>query len=144
VFHAPLRIDESTLMPVVDATTDPIVLDLRILKSINSYGTRKLVGFVRSVRPRSVEYKDCPSVFVDTINVVRDLLGDDRKASRVRSLGVPFYCDPCDEFHDVLCQLDALKPDVKNLGLPPHDCPKCGSKMLADVESDEFLAFMGA
>lgn len=145
VQYAPEKIDESTLLPQVDdASAQPLVLNFKAVKTINSYGTRKLLGFVRKWLPRTLEYHECPSIFIDTINIVRDLLGTPRDPSIVKSFAVPHYCNDCATYFDVMAKATAIVRDADDLGLPKQACPKCKSQDTEiDVEPDEHLAFYG-
>ena len=143
VYFSPEKIDEATVFPTVSAgTPEPLVLNFRHIKTINSYGTRKLLVFVRSWHPRKIEYWECPSIFVDTINIVRDLIGSPRNPSIVKSFAVPHYCVACANYFDIMVAAAAINRYADNLGLTASPCPKCQSKDTEiDAEPDGHLAF---
>ena len=141
VLYAPEKIDESVQLPPVDALPDPIRINMAGLRTINSYGTRRLLGLIRGLGSRRFVYLDCPSVFVDTLNIVRDLLGEDQDPRVVQSFSVPLYCDSCSTYSSVLVQHAAVKPGAEGLGLPAQRCAKCGGQSSVDVDPEEYLAF---
>jgi hypothetical protein len=130
-------------MPPADAAApEPLKLNFGAVRTINSYGTRKLLGFVRSWRPRLVEFHDCPSIFVDTLNIVRDLLGSPRDPKIVKSFAVPFYCADCEYYFDVMVKAGAVNIEADDLGLPPRPCPRCQGPTEVDVDPEEHLSFL--
>ena len=142
-FFAPDKIDESTVMPPIDAATAaPLRLNFSAVRSINSYGIRRLVGFIRTWRPRALEFYDCSSVMVDTINIVRDLLGTPPDPAIVKSFAIPFFCSACDEYFDVIVKAGSIAFEAPNLGLAARTCPRCNGPTEVDVEPEEHLAFL--
>jgi hypothetical protein len=139
--YAPVRIDESTEMPDVADQKEPLKLNMSAVKAINSYGTRRLLAFVRSWAPKRLEYHECSVTFVDAMSIVRDLLGPGRDPTCVKSLYVPLYCEPCDRTYEFLIDYDKVQRDAPRLGLPAQACSKCGRPLVFDLEVDEYFAF---
>lgn len=142
VFYAPDKIDESVQLPVLDGVPDPIKLNMSLVRMINSYGTRKLLGFVRGLGGRKIEFYECPSVFIDTVNIVRDLLGEAHDPRSVVSYSIPHYCDQCSAYVDIMFKYADVRPDEEGLGLPAQRCLKCGGNVYVDVDPEEYLAFI--
>ncbi len=143
VFFAPEKIDETTSLPPLDPDApQPLLLNFAGVRTINSYGTRRLLTFVRAWRPRPLEFHDCPSIFVDTLNIVRDLLGSPRDPGIVKSFAIPYFCAPCELYFDVMVAAGAVDAGADDLGLPPRSCPKCQGVTEVDVDPEEHLAFL--
>ncbi len=120
-----------------------IKIDFTAVRTINSYGTRRLMGFMREVKPRPIEFHNCPSIFVDTLNIVRDVLGNPRDPSIVKSFAIPLCCLDCQHFFDAMIQTKDVKADQDDMGLAPQVCPKCGgTETERDVDADEHLGFL--
>jgi hypothetical protein len=121
----------------------PIQLDFGLVRTINSYGTRRLMRFMREAHPRKIEFHNCPSIFVYTMNIVKDVLGSPRDPSIVKSFAVPCFCADCQHFFDVMIATADVKPDQDDMGLGTPVCPQCGSTDTeADVDAEEHLGFL--
>jgi hypothetical protein len=141
VLRAPSTIDEHTTMPDPTGLPEPLLLDMGGVRVMNSYGTRRFMLFIRSWWPRAYEYVHSSSVFIETVNIVRDLLGPNRDPSLIKSLDLTLQCNDCQTHADVPFVLEQLDLARRDLGLDPGVCAKCGSPRALGFEVDDFLAF---
>ena len=100
-----------------------------------------LIQFVRMYKDRPLEYHNCPVNFVETLNIVRELLGPSRDGSAVKSLALPYHCDDCNRFDERMVQAKRIDMNDKNFGQPPFPCSSCGQPMIIDVLEGEYLDF---
>lgn len=69
---------------------EAIVLDLEGVASINSCGIREWINWFKTTPGVKAEFKNCPKIIVDQINMVSGFLPEDGK---VDSFYVPYYSD---------------------------------------------------
>lgn len=129
-------------MPDLSLAKEPLILNMRRLKTLNSYGIRNIIKMVREWGSRKLEFHECPSMFVDSLNVVRSMLGAPPNPERVRSLCVPHYCEKHDETYDILFEIKDIVADNNSIDLPDQHCPDCGEPMELDCALEEYLMFL--
>ncbi len=127
--------DFSPLLP----QAAPLRLNMKQVTRLNSIGIRNLLKFLADWGPKPFSYEECPSEFVDQLNMIPALLGV-KNHGKVVSLFVPYECLNCDHEEEVLGDLTAYEPSLKN-GTPPpaQSCPKCKADMV--VLTDSFFVF---
>jgi anti-anti-sigma regulatory factor len=81
-----------------------LVLDLKDVSKISSFGIREWVDFVQSVgqKVESIVLVECAPKVVDQLNMVANFAGK----GRVFSFYAPYRCDYCDQDARVLLQVD--------------------------------------
>jgi hypothetical protein len=114
-----------------------VVLDLARVQRLNSAGVREWIVFVRALGERVVELeivRASPAV-VRQLSMVRNTRG----RAKVRSIGLPYLCESCDDDSVVDCWVDG--GDVALPASPPP-CPACGAAMVFDDVVDAYLGFL--
>ena len=139
----PAVLTEKTTFPDPEDVPKTLKFDLKKLKSINSYGIRNLIQFIRQHPDRPLEYHNCPVLFVETLNIVRELMGRDRNPQTVKSLSLPYHCEGCNRFDErLVLSSSIILEDEATHGQPPFECKKCGEPMILDVKENDYLSFM--
>lgn len=119
------------------AETAPLRLDLAGVEQINSCGVREWIHFVRrlSSLPHPFELVGCSPAIVRQINMISNFCG----SGTVRSVLLPYYCEPCG--HEEMRMLDlparGTKPDIEQI----IACGKCGASAEFDDLPDAYLTF---
>ncbi len=117
----------------------PLKLNMREVSRLNSIGIRNLLKFLADWGPKPFEYQECPSEFIDQVNMIPALLGP-KGHGTIATLFVPYECTGCDNEAEVLCKLSEFST-VKTGGEPAvRKCPKCNSDMA--VLTDSFFVFL--
>jgi hypothetical protein len=142
MYYAPERIDEMTETPDISSARDPLKLNMSRLRSINSYGIRNMIKLVREWGSRTMEYHECPPVFVDRLNVVSSMLGTPPNAARVKSFAVPYYCAANDKTYDIMFNVDDLDLTADEPKLPDVKCDECEGPVEPDCSLEEYLLFL--
>jgi hypothetical protein len=135
-------VDETTTMPDLAEAEPPLRIDFSELKTINSYGIRKLIKMIREWSPREFEYHAVPSSVVETFNVVRALLGEPATGEVVKSYSIPHFCEACDKVFEQMFDATDVKIEDGELHVQDRKCPTCGRELEIDVEPDEYFVFL--
>jgi hypothetical protein len=118
----------------------PLHLNIKDVSRLNSIGIRNMLKFLNGWGEKGLVYHECPSEFVDQVNMIPALLGT-KGHGRIESLHVPYECDECDHEEEKLCDVKDIEVVLKKDGEPPTaECPKCQSEMY--VLSDSFFVFL--
>jgi hypothetical protein len=117
----------------------PLRLNMRHVTRLNSIGVRNLLKFLSEWGDRAFYYEECPSEFIDQINMIPALLGNAGRG-QVKSLFVPYECAECDAEEEVLADAEAYREPARQGRLPTRTCGKCGGKM--SVLTDAFFVFL--
>ena len=121
------------------AVKPPLKMNVRQFSRLNSIGIRNLLRFLSEWGEKAFEYLDCPSEFVDQVNMIPALLGV-KSQGKITTLFVPYECPDCDREEEFLCNLSDFM-GLKNGGeIPTKICAKCGGHMA--VLSDSFFVFL--
>ena len=118
---------------------EPLQLNMRQVTRLNSIGVRNLLKFLADWGPKAFSYDQCPSKFIDQINMIPALLGV-KNHGTVKSLFVPYECNNCDHEEEVLAPVDDYCAFAKGQQAPKRQCPKCASPM--NVLTDSFFVFL--
>ena len=131
-------IDEtSDLGPLVRLGARPIVVDLRGVRRINSYGVRVWLDAVRQVPVSApLGFVHCPPPVIDQCNMVAGFLGH----GRLESFYAPMTCRECDESVDRLFEVAACRASGGKL--PATPCPRCRRPMEIDDLEDQYLLYV--
>ncbi len=139
---APREISEATSFPPPDALPAVLKFDLSELKSLNSYGLRNLLDFLRHNASRPLEFHNCPVIFVEMMGIVHGLRGPSANPAVVQSIAIPYQCDDCNKFIDSVAQTSTLDLADANYGQPPLPCDACGRPMAIDPDWAGNLGFL--
>lgn len=143
MYYFPDKVDEMTEFHILERAEEPLLLNFSRLKSINSYGIRNFIKFVRSWEPRRFEFYECTPVFIDAVNVVLNLVGTSGDSSCIKSFYIPHIIDGCKQCESASQEFifDVDDVDFDNLEVAERKCQQCNQVMEPDVELDEYLAF---
>ena len=142
MYFAPERIDELTETPDLSSAREPLRLNMSRLRAINSYGIRNMIKMVREWGSRDLEFMECPPVFVDSVNVVRSLLGTPPKPARVTSFAIPYYCPANDKTYDIMVQASEIDIADSQPMIPEPACDECDGELEPDCSLEEYLLFL--
>jgi hypothetical protein len=113
-----------------------VVLDVGKVRRVNSEGLRRLVQWLRGLKPAQVEVKRCSAAVVDQLNLVPEL----GALVHVRSMFVPLECVKCLGEAEVLVDVPASgRPPI-----PAHACKSCGGPMTMSEPAERYFAFTEA
>ncbi len=127
--------DFSPLLP----KSPPLRLNMKDVSRLNSIGVRNLLKFLADWGTKPFSYDQCPSEFIDQINMIPALLGT-KSHGEIMSLFVPYECLSCDHEEEALCPLADFKGISQGGEAPKRQCPKCGSA--STVLTDSFFVFL--
>lgn len=117
----------------------PLRLNMKGVSRLNSIGVRNLLKFLADWGTKAFSYDQCPSEFIDQINMIPALLGT-KGHGEVLSLFVPYECSKCDFEEEILSPLADFKGVAQGGELPKRKCAKCGSP--STVLTDSFFVFL--
>ena len=99
------KIDENMQFSTVKVPPAQIMIfDFADVLMINSIGIREWVRWIRQLPGNVImKFRRCPRAVVEQINILEGFLP---KGARVESFFVPYYCEKCDQTHNVLYEKD--------------------------------------
>lgn len=117
-----------------------LVINTRDLTSINSWGVREWVRWVRTF-PLGMETTlvECASILVDNINMIAGFLP---RGAAVESFFVPYYCNSCNHSGEYLFESDI---DVKNGNIVESrsaTCENCNRPAEWDIIASSYFRFL--
>lgn len=118
---------DTDLSPLLESSAKHIILNLKGIVEITSIGVKKWVEGISQLQERgkTLEYQECPEVFVEQCNFVLELC----QGVIIHSLQVSFICEDCEEY--LLKTFKREDLDLDNL--PPEIlCPSCGEEMITE------------
>ena len=119
----------------------PLKLNIKNVSRMNSIGIRNLLKFLNAWGDKPFEYHECPSEFVDQLNMIPALLGVGGHG-KVISLHVPYECEDCEHEEETLEPVSNYEAVAKSgEDLPTKPCPKCKGKMY--ILTDSYFVFLG-
>lgn len=93
-------IDEEASLPEVAKDVAELTIDLQFVKSINSYGIREWLNWIKPISERTkIEFINCPKSIVLQFNTVEGFLP---AHATVASFYVPYFCETCDRDRVIL------------------------------------------
>ncbi len=129
-------VDEDAELERLDAVSGKVEINLRRVRRFNSVGTRDWVRTMQRLGERAtIGLVECSPAVIGQLNMISGFLGH----GTVRSFIGPMLCGRCD--HEVE-HLFTTRECRDHDGLPPVDCPKCGSPMALDELEDSYLLFL--
>lgn len=139
VFHLSGVLNEYADFSPLLGRSAPLRLNLRGLSRLNSIGIRNLLKFLADWGASEFVYEECPSEFVDQVNMIPALLGTKRNG-KIKSFFVPFECPKCDFDEEVLTEAPEIIKVRTQGGHVERNCPKCSGAMT--IFSDSFFVFL--
>ena len=139
IFHLSGVLNEYASFDLLLQKPAPLKLNMRLVSRLNSIGIRNLLKFIGDWGPKPFEYLECPSEFIDQINMIPSLLGA-KKTGKVVSLFVPYACDKCDHEPEVLCPVGDFAGVAAGGEPATRKCEKCGGTLT--VLTDSFFVFL--
>lgn len=130
-------IDEHADLSFLGGLAGPkVVLNLRGVRRINSYGVRHWMEHIRKV-PASVQMEvvEIPPPIVDQVNMVHGFMG----RGKVVSFYVPYTCGNCEEYREQLVTSSEVRAKK---ALPEVKCPACDSVMEVDDVEEQYLQIL--
>jgi len=130
-------IDESADLGPISHITEPVSINMREIRRINSFGVRAWIDHIRQV-PHDVKltFVECPPPVIDQCNMVGGFLGH----GVLESFYAPMVCEECDEQQSQLFQTEACRSNGGRL--PATPCPRCGrDREVYDLE-EQYLLFV--
>src|SRR5689334_16178520 len=76
IFHLSGILNEYADFSALLTQKEPLRLDMREVTRLNSIGIRNLLKFLADWSPRKFIYLNCPSEFIDQVNMIPALLGN--------------------------------------------------------------------
>lgn len=130
-------IDERADLSFLSGLAGPkVVLNMRGVRRINSYGVRLWIEQIRKVPLGvAIEVIEVPPPIVDQINMVHGFMG----AGRIVSFYVPYICTNCEEYRELLMTTADGKT---RKGLPEVKCTACDSVMEVDDVEEQYLQIL--
>jgi hypothetical protein len=128
-------IDEHVVLKDFAEASDQIIRwNLRGITMINSLGIRQMVRFIKELGPKSIEFYDCPTPFLEAASIIPSMVGGAGREHRVKSIYLPMQCT---DFH----QFNASVPvkDISfdgGIGMPIFDCPTCKMPLDPNLEHE--------
>jgi anti-anti-sigma regulatory factor len=119
-----------------------VVLDLKDVIKISSFGIREWVDFINNVGQRvdHIVLVECAPKVVDQLNMVANFAGK----GRVFSFYAPYRCDYCDTDSRVLLQVDRDYDAIKSMKPPERPCTNCGNAEYFDEDPTSFFSYLAA
>ncbi len=137
VFFLAGIIDElSEFDQITNSKLSKIVLDLKGIERITSYGVKGWITMLNSLLQKELVYRNCPVTFIEQMNLVPGFKGQ----AVVESFEVPFFCSSCNDEFAITVHTDKIEQisflDVINAN---YDCEKCNNEMEFDSTKHYFM-----
>lgn len=114
--------------------------DLSGVDRINSCGVREWLLFLQKLQTSMrIRFGHVNELFVEQANMIPDILG--AKGTGVDCVEVPYYCEACDCRVSRYLPIDEIR-SVRESGVPPVPCEKCGGQTELDALEDEYFRFL--
>ncbi len=119
-------------------TNSELNLNLKDLISINSSGVRQWILLMRQIKQAKILLFECPKVFVDQANMVRDFIPENAK---IMSFYVPYYNEKNETEKSILFKLN--EHYTTDIVLPlQRVIDNSGSEMEIDVIESKYFKFI--
>jgi len=129
-------VDEDADLVRLLSLTGKVELNLRGVRRFNSVGTRDWVGAMQILaRKAQIVLVECSPAVINQLNMINGFLAH----GTVKSFYGPMLCTRCS--HEI-SHLFTTRECRDHDGLPPVECPKCGSPMGLDELEDSYLLFL--
>jgi anti-anti-sigma regulatory factor len=126
--------EHSDFKPALERASGTVVVDLKGVERVNSYGVREWIAFMKALADKTAH------VVLDQVSIpmVRqmNMIPQVRHRAEVRTIFAPYYCDDCDDERAIALAAGATTA-------PEHAaCPKCGAQMEFDDVQPAYFAFL--
>ena len=130
-------IDENAELSPLSSVREDVVINMKAVRRINSFGVRAWIDAVRQI-PNSVSlvFVECPPPVIDQCNMVTGFLGH----GVLESFYAPMTCEECDEQLDQLFLTETCRANDGKL--PSTPCPRCARDMEVDDLEEQYLLFV--
>ncbi len=131
--------EQSDLGSLADSNDDPLIFDFSNLQRMNSYGIKKWIVSVKGLSGKKITYQNCPSFFIDQLNIVHEL----RAGAEIKSFALPLYCATCKAEKPAMIEVEKAKdPEFQEKIDALYKCPLCDDKLEFDDDVDSFFDFL--
>jgi hypothetical protein len=144
LFEGP--IDEEAQFPELAGGVSEIVIDLQFVRSINSYGIREWLNWIRPIAKRTkIEFMNCPKSIVLQFNTVEGFFPQN---ATVSSFYVPYFCELCDREKIVLFRVGEEIQKVASSWQRKYeiegndDCEAKPCQMESDIGEAKYFSFL--
>ena len=128
----------SSFVTVLNSNLNPLKLDMKCIKAINSTGARCWVESFYNCE-KEIELYHCSPPVIDQFNLIPEFINSKTK---VISFFALFYCDACDQEEFIktipeknFCtQTNHYKEEIL--------CPFCQEEMQEDFNRDDYFLFL--
>jgi hypothetical protein len=119
--------NDTDLTSLAESPTSNLILNFKEIMTITSVGVKKWVEGIKWLQEqgKTVEYHDCPEVFIEQCNMVPELCDN----VKVHTFEVTFVCEECDEEEMQMLKVEEL--DLAN-HTPTAPCPECQEDMILE------------
>ncbi|MBP9706555.1 MAG: HAMP domain-containing histidine kinase [Oligoflexales bacterium] len=115
-----------------------LVFDLHKLKSLNSRGIRSLIDCVQQDSIVELRYKNCPIFFIDTINMVPDLLGKNN-SDIIENFYLPHFCTDCKVQQNENIFVKNAAQVISDILLQNIHCRNCKNALIIEADLNDVL-----
>jgi hypothetical protein len=130
-------IDENADLGFFTELHGRIVVNLKAVRRINSYGVRSWIEAIRTVpADAKLDFVECPPPVIDQVNMISGFLG----RGAVSSFYAPMACAACGHEMDALLDVETCRRAGSRV--PPTDCPRCNATMEVDDLEEQYLLFV--
>ncbi len=113
-----------------------LVLDLKGIKHVNSYGVRDWIDFMKRMeKQHSLTIRGCSPTFIMSANILPGMLGK----AHVESVNRGYQC-PSQHYWWVEVKTEGLDAQVVDRTKP--GCEKCGQKAKPEYGAEEYFSFL--
>ena len=130
-------IDENADLGFFTDLHGQIVVNLKAVRRINSYGVRSWIEAIRTVPADArLDFVECPPPVIDQVNMISGFLGP----GAVSSFYAPMACTACGHEMDALLDVETCRQAGSRV--PPTSCPRCNATMEVDDLEEQYLLFV--
>ncbi len=132
-------IDEYTDLSPLANHPPPLRISLGGITKINSIGIAKWLKLMKEWDGKPIEYHNVSHTMVSSANIMPMFFNLKDPTKKIRSMLIPYFCENCDEPHEVFCNDFEIIFKQHSVTLPKKLCQKCGKVLDMDVGDDYFL-----
>jgi len=111
-----------------------ISFNLEKVSQLNSCGIRNWLLFINQIKSIPLEFYDLSESFVEQMNIVPNMVGDNAKC---HSFFVPYFCETCDE-RTTMKYLES----TWNGEIASKNCDSCQKPLEFDGIEEEYFSFL--
>lgn len=145
VWRVPAGILEVIDIPLEDMSRlNRLRVDMDDVKGITSSGVRNMALWLQNLKRThsslAIQLENVPFVVARQICLVRSFFND---VTKIESVYVPYYCEPCDEEEQILIHSNEVRPgSADQFLLKAPLCAKCGGSTEIDVLPGEYFRLL--